>query len=192
MIKTELMRNLVVILLIGICLTSNAQKTITYDKLHKELVNYPESAMISIYSNQLEEKSQFYLIELVTDFTLYGPPIFDNETQKQLTTDILTTGIERKQIIDYLNNNGFLEKLYLRIDQHYSNIRNHKDSFLINEPLIVFEIFHTYENQHIQTYLKLDDFEKANKLLISIGKILDKKERIFFKELSRNIKKLNK
>lgn len=55
------MRILTTIILLGLFLTTNAQKTITYEKLKKELTNSSEPEIISIYSNQLEQKKRIIL-----------------------------------------------------------------------------------------------------------------------------------
>src|SRR5690554_6551942 len=79
------MRILTTIILLGVFLTTNAQKTITYEKLRDELINSSEPEIISIYSNHLEQKSELYLIDLVKDGILSEPPLYDTETKKQLT-----------------------------------------------------------------------------------------------------------
>ena len=97
------MRILTTIILLGVFLTTNAQKTITYEKLRDELINSSEPEIISIYSNHLEQKSELYLIDLVKDGILSEPPLYDTETKKQLTAEIVTTSELRKQIVDSLN-----------------------------------------------------------------------------------------
>jgi hypothetical protein len=79
------MRILTTIILLGVFLTTNAQKTITYEKLRDELINSSEPEIISIYSNHLEQKSELYLIDLIKDGILSEPPSYDKETKKQLT-----------------------------------------------------------------------------------------------------------
>jgi hypothetical protein len=121
------MRVLTTLILLGFFLITNAQKTITFEKLRDELINSSEPAVISIYSNQLEQKNELYLIDLVKDGILSEPPLYDTETKKQLTAEIVTTSAVRKRIVDSLNSNGFLDTLYLRTDTVYTNIKTPND-----------------------------------------------------------------
>ncbi|BDX39106.1 hypothetical protein CYCD_24610 [Tenuifilaceae bacterium CYCD] len=184
------MRILTTIILLGVFFTTNAQKTITYEKLQDELTNSSEPKIISIYSNHLEQKSELYLIDLVKDSIISGPPLFDKETKKQLTAEIVTTSEIRKRIIDSLKSNGFLNTLYLRTDTVYTNIQTPNDNFLIDKPLIVIEIMHGYDSGIMQTYLKVNDKEQANVLLEIIRNALDTKHWGLIKQYSNNIKRL--
>ncbi len=184
------MRIITTILLLGVFLTTNAQKTVTYEKLHNELVNCSEPDLISIYSYQLEQKSELYLIDLVKYGILSEPPLFDTKTKKQLTAEIVINSTYRKEIVDSLNSNGFLDTLYLRIDTVYTNIMTPTDYFEIDKPLIVIEILHGYDGGIMQTYLKVNDNEQADKLLEIINKVMDKKQRGLIKQYRENIKRL--
>ena len=186
------MRILTTIILLGDFLTTNAQKTITYEKLRDELINSSEPEIISIYSNHLEQKSELYLIDLVKDGILSEPPLYDTETKKQLTAEIVTTSELRKQIVDSLNSNGFLDTLYLRTDTIYTNIKTPNDYFVIDKPLIVIEILHGFENGIMQTYLKVNNKEQADIIFEIISSVLDKKQRGLIKQYRENIKRLEK
>ena len=150
------MRILTTILLLGAFLTTNAQKTITYEKLLDELINSSEPDIISIYSYQLEQKAELYLIDLVMDGILSEPSLYNQETKTQLTAEIVTTAEVRKRIVNSLNSNGFLDNLYLRTDTVYTNLNFTNDYFVIERPLIVLEILHRYDDGIMQTYLKVD------------------------------------
>ncbi|PKQ64367.1 hypothetical protein BZG02_05990 [Labilibaculum filiforme] len=184
------MRILTTILLLGIFLTTNAQKTITYEKLQDELINSSVPDIISIYSYHLEQKAELYLIDLVKDSILSEPPLYNSETKKQLTAEIVTIPEIRKRIVDSLNSNGFLDILYLRTDTVYTNIRTPNDYFVIDKPLIVVEILHGYDSGIMQSYIKVDDKEQVDKLLAIINDILSKKQRKVFKQYRENIKNL--
>lgn len=184
------MRILATIILLGVFFTSNAQKKITYEKLRDELINSSEPEIISIYSNHLEQKTELYLIDLVKDGILSEPPLYNTETKKQLTAEIVTTSELRKQIVDSLNSNGFLDTLYLRTDTVYTNIKTQNDYFVIGKPMIVIEILHGYENGIMQTYLKINNKERVNILLEIFSNVLDKKQREIIKQYRENIKRL--
>ncbi len=184
------MRIITTIILLGVFLTTNAQKTITYEKLRDELINSSEPEIISIYSNHLEQKSELYLIDLIKDGILSEPPLYDTETKKQLTAEIVTTSELRKRIVDSLNSNGFLDTLYLRTDTVYTNIHTPNDYFVIDKPLIVIEILHGYDSEIIQTYLIVNKKEQADILLEIISNVLDKKQRGLIKQYRENIKRL--
>ncbi len=183
------MRILTTILLLGVCLITNAQKTITYEKLIDELINSSEP-YITLYSNRLEQKSELYLIELLRDDMLTEPPVFDTESEKQLTADIVTTARVRKRIVDSLYSNGFLDTLYLRTDTVYTNIKSPNDYFVIDKPLIVIEILHGYDNGIMQTYLKVNNRKQVDKLFEIISDELSKKQRRLLRQYHENIKRL--
>jgi hypothetical protein len=184
------MRVLTTLILLGFFLITNAQKTITFEKLRDELINSSEPAVISIYSNQLEQKNELYLIDLVKDGILSEPPLYDTETKKQLTAEIVTTSAVRKRIVDSLNSNGFLDTLYLRTDTVYTNIKTPNDYFVIDKPLIVVEILHGYDSGIMQSYIKVNDKEQVDKLLAIISDILSKKQLKVFNQYRENIKSL--
>ncbi|NME72915.1 hypothetical protein [Flammeovirga aprica] len=184
------MRIITTIILLGLFLTTNAQKTITYEKLKDELINSSEPEIISIYSNQLEQKNELYLIDLVKDGILSEPPLYNSETEKQLTTEIVTTSEVRKRIVDTLNANGFLDTLYLRTDTVYSNIKFPNDNFIIDKPLIVIEILHGYDSGIMQSYIKVDNKEQVDRLVEILSTDLKKKQQRVFEQFGENIKRL--
>ncbi|MGQ1911204.1 hypothetical protein ACT3CE_15640 [Marinifilum sp. RC60d5] len=184
------MRILTTILLFGTFLITNAQKTITYEKLLDELINSSEPDIISIYSYQLEQKAELYLIDLVMDGILSEPPLYNTETKTQLTAEIVTTAEVRKRIVNSLNSNGFLDSLYLRTDTVYTNLKVHNDYFVIERPLIVLEILHGYEGGIMQTYIKVDSDMRVDKILEILSANLNKKQQRFFKQFGENIKRL--
>lgn len=184
------MRIITTILLLGVFLTTNAQKTITYEKLRNELVNSSEPDLISIYSYQLEQKSELYLIDLVKGGVLSEPPLFDAKTKKQLTAEIVINSTDRKDIVDSLNSKGFLDTLYVRTDTVYTNIMTPTDYFEIDKPLIVIEILYGYDGGIMQTYLKTNDNEQADELLAIISNVIDKKQRGLIKQYRESIKRL--
>lgn len=191
-IRTDrIMRILTTILLLGAFLTTNAQKTITYEKLLDELINSSEPDIISIYSYQLEQKAELYLIDLVMDGILSEPSLYNQETKTQLTAEIVTTAEVRKRIVNSLNSNGFLDNLYLRTDTVYTNLNFTNDYFVIERPLIVLEILHRYDDGIMQTYLKVDSDMRVDKILEILSADLNKKQQRVFKQFRGNIKRLN-
>ena len=171
-------------------LSLNAQKTITHDKVHKEILNSYESVLISFYSNQLEQQEKLYFIELDDGTSLTEPPLFNRKTKEQLTAGIVTTRFERKVIIDYLNKKGYLERLYVRVDNNYANIKNPIDTISKNEPMVLLEIMHRLEEDLFQTYIILNDSEKIENMLVDIGKMIRNDNRSYLKKFSKNIKRL--
>ncbi|WP_054717642.1 hypothetical protein [Marinifilum fragile] len=184
------MRALTFIILTAVVFSANAQTAISYEKVLSDLLNSSKCALISIYSNQLEQKSELYLIDLVNEDVLSEPPIFDAKTKKYITADIVTNSKERKLIINCLNSRGLLDSLYVRINESYTNIKSLNDNFEISEPLMVIEIMLGVESEIMQTFVKIEDINQAEGILMEIDKILGEKNQKLFNHYSENIQRL--
>jgi hypothetical protein len=79
-----------------------AQTRIYYEKLHKEVVESGESALITIFSERLENLSKFNAITLTTTEWLTEPPIIGQKPPEYLNAEIITRKNQNDSIIQYL------------------------------------------------------------------------------------------
>ncbi|WP_439185826.1 hypothetical protein [Carboxylicivirga taeanensis] len=190
--KNKNMRVFSLLILISLSLTSNGQTTLSYEKIIEGLMNSEESTMISFYSYQLEQESELYFIDLINNEVLTEPPLFDSKTKKQLTADIETNSLERKLIINYLRTNNLLDSLYVRVNQSYINIETPKDNFELSEPLVIIEIMHGLDNTMMQTFVKIEDENQCERILLDISEILKRDNSSYFKQYREGLRRLKK
>jgi hypothetical protein len=167
-----------------------AQTRIYYEKLHKELIELNESAFITIFSERLENLSKFNSISLISDNWLTEPPVIGLKPSEYLNAEIITKQSQKDSIIQYLEKNNYLTKLYLRTNLCFTNVVDGKDSFNSIDPFVIIEIFHSYEKSMIQTYVPINNLNEAIKIINDLSLFFDKKEKYFFKRFSKDLKNL--
>jgi len=167
----------------------SAQDLIKQTSVCNEILNSTE-IIISLYSHHLKEKSELNQIHIVREGLLTDPPIIGIKREVLLNVDIITNFKERKNIIEYFYSKGFLDTLYLRINDLYINIENITDTFTIEEPFIVVDIFHNYMNSFMLSFFKINEFEVADKLLCDLKKFIEEENHWYIEKFRENIKKL--
>lgn len=181
---------IILILLINIQLRVEAQDIIVYEDVRRELVNYGSLEIISVYSYHLKQNSELYLIDIMRSRTFSEPPEFDIKIKKQLTIDFEADSLMLKRIIDFMDNNRFLDSLYVRINDRYINIKTTDNIFCDYETLVVIDFVHRYKGELMQTYTKIDDINQLDLLISGLEDILGVKKPKFLKDYKESIRKL--